>query len=434
MKKVLVISYYWPPSGGIGVLRTLKFVKYLRNYGWEPILVVPSNATYPYLDENNYKDVPENLEVLKCPIMEPFGLFKKLSGRKKNEPLNNPIEVNDKKQNWVDKIGIWIRGNFFIPDARALWIRPTVKRILSYLEDHKVDAIFTDGPPHTNTRIGYLVAQKTGLPWLADFQDPWTQVDYLQKFKLTKYAWKRHRKMEQLVFERANKITAANPGCAKQLESIGAKNISSLYYGYDEDDFKNIVKHPNKKFTITHAGLLGADRSPDNLFKILKQLSQEFPDFGAHLEICLMGQVDISVIQSIKSHGLAHILNLKGTVSRLEVLQEIMDSHILLLCINKAYNASARIPAKVFEYLRTGNPILALGPSKSDITDLLTSVHRLGAIQYENEAEIYRFVKEKYLLFKTDADLNTTISQDIKNLSNELITKDLAVLLNSITP
>lgn len=431
MKKVLIITYKWPPCGGIGVLRNLKFVKYLRDFGWEPIVLIPTKADYPYLDENNWNDVPSGITTITCPIIEPFSLFKLLSGKKKDYALSNPVDVKGKKQNIIDKFGIWVRGNFFIPDARSLWIRPAVKTALKYIDENQVDAILTDGPPHTNTRIGYLIAKKTGIPWLADFQDPWTQVDYLPKYKLTKLAWKIHSKMEQEVFKRADKITSASPGFSSQLESIGAENVENLYYGYDEADFQDIKKISRTKFKITHAGLLGEDRKPDTLFEVLKKCCLTIPSFQEDLEICLMGNVDYSVIQSLEKNGLKGNTVLTGSVSRKVVLETISNSSVLLLLINKAYNANARIPAKIFEYIRTGNKVLALGPLESDINDLLRNIGRPGTIEYDNSRELYEFIENAYIDFKNNNEEQDLDSEVVK-LSNREITKRLAKLLDQI--
>ncbi len=431
MKKVLIISYYWPPCGGIGVLRNLKFVKYLRDCGWEPILFIPEEAQYPYLDQNNLKDIPSDLIVIKQKIIEPYSLFKFFSGKKKSTPLNNPVAVRSDKLKLSDKLGIWLRGNFFIPDARMLWIKPSVKSLTAYLQKNKVDAIFTDGPPHTNTRIGSLVASKTQIPWLADFQDPWTQVDYLQRFNLTKWAWKKHSKMEQKAFAQANKITTASPRSALQLEEIGAKNVSSIYYGYDEDDFSNIKQRKNTKFNITHAGLLGIDRKPDGLFEALNMLKAKYPYFKDQLEITLAGQADYEVLSAFKENGLEANLNQLGTISRKDVLQLLTDSWVLLLCINKAHNADGRIPAKIFEYVRTGNPVLALGPITSDISDILINIDATPTIEYGKTNEIFHFLEAEYKKYLNDVN-NTRIHPKVEEYSSKNTTKQLATFLNSI--
>lgn len=261
MKKVLVITYYWPPAGGVSVLRTLKIVKYLREFGWEPIVFTVSNPSYPYIDMNNLNDVPDGLEVIKGPIIEPFDIFKKLSGRKKEERLDNILQVRSKNSNLFESLGIWVRANFFIPDARSLWIRPSVKYLKRYLKKNKVDAIFSDGPPHTNTVIANKLSVNFNLPWLADFQDPWTQADYYEMFPIGKIAHLRHMKMEKRVFENADKITIASPTWKNDLEKIGANDVSVVYYGYDETDFEKIdSKKLSNKILITHAGLLGIER------------------------------------------------------------------------------------------------------------------------------------------------------------------------------
>ncbi len=271
MKRVLVISYYWPPAGGISVLRTLKIVKYLQHFEWEPIVYAPLNADYPFLDSNNEQDIPKNIKVIKKPIIEPFKAFKFLSGRGAGNQLNSIVHVRDKKISWIDKIGIWIRGNCFIPDARSLWIKPSTKFLLKFLEKNPVDAIFTDGPPHTNTCIANLLKKKTGIPWLSDYQDPWTQVDYYQMFSIGKYAHRIHSRMEQECFVNADKITIVSPSWKSDLERIGAKDVEVIYFGYDEADFKDLKRKESEYFDIVHIGLLGIDRHVKEFINILSK-------------------------------------------------------------------------------------------------------------------------------------------------------------------
>ena len=194
MKKVLIITYYWPPEGGIGVLRCLKIAKYLRQHGWEPIIYTADKKDYDHKDESNFKDIPADLKIIKGKIWEPYGIYKLLRGKKRTEGMDNVFYVKEEKESFVKKIAIKIRGNFFIPDARAMWIRPSVKILNKYLQENKVDAMISNGPPHSNTRIATLLKKAHGIPWLADFQDPWTQVDYFQLFNLSKRAKRKHHK------------------------------------------------------------------------------------------------------------------------------------------------------------------------------------------------------------------------------------------------
>jgi len=425
-KKVLIVSYYWPPAGGISPLRILKFVKYLRRYDWEPVVVIPENAQYPVYDPSYARDIPPELEIHKVPIIEPFELYKKLAGRKKND-AQNPVYGNDTKKSWIDPLAIWIRGNFFIPDARALWIKPTVKYISRYLRNHSVDAILTDGPPHTNTVIGMRIARKFHIPWLADFQDPWTQVDYYSKFKLTPWADRKHRKLEQEVFRTADKITIASPTWAKDLESIGARNVDVIYYGYDEDDFRDIQPvHNPALFTVTHTGILGEDRKPDKLFKILKELTEEIPDFARKLKIIFAGKVDTSIGQSIRKYGLETFYEEPGQLPRKEALQLNASADILLLPVNKAPNAKGRLPGKLYEYLRIGKPILALGPVDSDAASIIRETGAGETFAYEDEENIKKFIRDIYLKRRIYQPKN------IEKFSNLHQTEKLAGYLNQI--
>ncbi len=427
----MIISYYWPPAGGIGVLRCLKFVKYLRECGWEPVVFTPKNADYPYYDDGNFKDIPEGVKIIKRPIWEPFKLFKLIT-RRKDVPLNNIIHVRDRKSIF-DNLGIWVRGNFFIPDARSFWIKPSVKYLIQYLKENPVDAILTDGPPHTNTVIGTQVSRALNIPHLADFQDPWTQVDYYELFKIGKNADATHKRLEQETFKTAKKITIASPSWKKDIEKIGAKNVDVVYYGYDEDDFRDIKVKADDKFTICHAGLLGYDRNPNNLFEVLKNLSENEHGFKDDLKIKLLGQIDIKVQESIIKSGLeSNLLNL-GTVNRKVALQEISNSWILLLPLNKADNVNGRIPGKFFEYIRAKRPIISFGPHSTDVNNIMQEYNLGINIDYSKTEMLAHFILEQYKNFK-DSKFNTVqSSKDISVFSNSNQTKLIGKYLDEIT-
>lgn len=431
MKKVLIVTYYWPPAGGISLHRCLKFAKYLQRFGWEPVVFTAKDAQYPYFDESNFKDIPEGITILKYPIVEPFNLFKKLSGRKKEESLNNIVHVRDKKGSWIDDAAIWIRGNFFIPDARALWIKPSVKFLLSYLKENPIDAVLSDGPPHTNTRIAYHLSKKLNIPFLADFQDPWSQVDYYQLMKLTPWADRRHKQMEQEVFAQADKITIASPAWKEDLEAIGAQNVDVIYWGYDEDDFKELEQELDKEFTITHTGLLGYDRLPDGLFIALKEMVEEVPGFAADLRIQLAGQIDYSVLEMLEGLRLKKNLINRGTIARKQVLQLMVNSQLLLLPLNKAANAKGRLPGKLYEYLRARRPVLGLGPRDSDAAGILTDTAAGEVFEYADTAEIKSWVLIAYRKYKEGQLQNC--SGPIATYAVSEQTRKVAAYLNQIT-
>lgn len=440
-KKVVIISYYWPPSGGIGVHRCLKFAKYLRNFGWEPIVFTAENAHYPVYDESNFKHVPEGLEVHRIPIKEPFSAFKKISGRKPEES-SNPVYVRSKKNSWIDELAIWIRGNVFIPDARALWVRPAARRITEYVNKQgDIDAVFSDGPPHTNTRIAYHVAKRTGVPWIADFQDPWTQVDYYKLLKISRFADRIHKKMEQDVFRLARKITVASPSWAKDLEKIGAKDVSVLYYGYDEEDFSEniLVSTANpeldpirKRFVINHAGLLGMDRFPDRFLEALAELGEENESFQKDLFIYFPGEVDFSIRDYIKKLGLENNTLYPGHISKELAVTSMRLSNILLLPLNKAENVKGRLPGKLYEYLRSYTPILALGPEDSDVNVILKQTRTGKCLDYENKNEIKKYISGVYDSYKKGIKSENFLEDEIRQFDVKNQTKKLAEFLNEV--
>ncbi len=440
-KKVLIITYYWPPSGGIGVHRCLKFAKYLWEFGWEPVIFTAKNAQYPVFDESNYKHVKPGTEVHRIPIFEPFSLFKKVSGRKQDDSPN-PVYVRDRKRSWIDEFSIWIRGNLFIPDARAFWIKPAVRAISRYLDQHgNIDAIFSDGPPHTNTRIAYHVSKKFNIPWLADFQDPWTQVDYYKLLKISGVADRIHRKMEQGVFRLANKITIASPSWAEDLQKIGAKDVDVLYYGYDEEDFSGSgpsqtelkkIKVLRNKFVINHAGLLGLDRFPEEFLRVLSDLANEIKGFRDDLLLFFPGEVDYSIKKFIEKLDLSENAIYPGHISKNLAIESMKISGLLLLPLNKAENVKGRLPGKVYEYMRSYTPVLALGPEDSDVNTILRDTGTGSCINYHDADKIRTYVLNVYNSYLKEEKITGFSEQKIQEYDVRNQTRKLADYLNGI--
>ncbi len=433
MKKVLIITYYWPPSGGIGVLRCLKMAKYLRNFGWEPIIFTAENPHYPTIDESNNKDIPENITVLKQKIWEPYTIYKMVTGQKKDANVNNVFYTQDEKSGFLHKLSVWIRSNFFIPDARAMWIKPSVKFLTDYIKNNQIDAILTDGPPHTNTRIATLLKKNTGTPWLSDYQDPWTQVDYYQLLRLTKWADKKHRRLEQEAFKYADKVTIVSPTWKKELEDIGAKNVSVIYWGFDTDDYGNLPNYKKDKFTISHIGILGYDRKPETFFKVIKKLCEENDEFKNDLEIKLVGQVDFSVKESYEDLNLNEVVNVVGYVPRKEALNTIAQSSVLFLPLNKQDNVMGRIPGKLFEYLAVKKYILCLGPPQSDVGKILEKTKSGYTKNYEDFEGIKQTLLKMYQHWKQSETFEVDNTSNLNEYTSYNLTKKIAGYLDEIS-
>ncbi|PHN07561.1 glycosyltransferase family 4 protein [Flavilitoribacter nigricans] len=431
-KKVLIISYYWPPSGGIAVLRCLKWAKYLREFGWEPVVFTAEDAHYPSLDPSNEKDIPEGMTVLRGKIFEPYALYKRFTGQDKDANVNNVFYVQDEQPGWTHRFSVWVRSNFFIPDARAMWIRPSVRFLLDYLQEHPVDAIVSDGPPHSNTRIATLLKQKTGIPWLADFQDPWTQVDYYQMLSLTSWADRKHRRLEQEAFRAADKTTIVSPSWKAELEKIGARNVSVIPWGYDPEDFENIEAAAVSGFTFMHLGIMGHDRNPETFFRVLREISEEYEDFLQHLRLELVGQVDFSVQEAYSMEGLSEQVTLPGSVPRGRALELTAGSPVLLLLLNKQDNVQGRIPGKLFEYLAARRPILVLGPPDSDVANIVRETASGVTCDYEDAAGIKEAVLKLYQQYLAGS-LQKPLRGEIEQYSVRNLTQRLATYLDEIT-
>src|ERR1051325_721406 len=307
MKKVLIITYYWPPSGGAGVQRWLKFVKYLREFGWEPIVYTPENPEAPATDPSLEKDIPGNLTVLKTKIWEPYNLYKGFIGQKKNEKINAGFLSEKEKPGLAERISVWIRGNWFIPDAREFWVKPSVKFLSGYLQKHKVDAIVSTGPPHSMHLIALELKRKFNLPWLADFRDPWTNIDFYKDLKLSKASDEKHKKLENEVLKYADKVVSVGQTMSDEFKKIlgsDEKKFFVITNGYDEDDlYKSEIKL-DPKFTLAHIGSINRDRNPAILWKVLAELVKENTELTSKLEIKLVGKTDVNVDKSIRESRL----------------------------------------------------------------------------------------------------------------------------------
>jgi glycosyltransferase involved in cell wall biosynthesis len=429
LKRVLIISYYWPPAGGISVIRPLKLAKYIGQLGWEPVICTAENPHYPFIDENAINDIPEGLEIIKVPIIEPYEFYKRLTGQNQKSALADVIQ-NAPKRSFLHNLSVWVRGNFFIPDARCLWIKPVVNELIEYLKDNPVDAIITTGPPHSVNRIGYLLNKKINLPWLADFQDPWTQVDYYKHFKISKWAHRRHRKMENQIFENADLITIVSNSWKTDLEHIGANNVEVVPLGYDPTDFSENIKL-DSKFTLTHLGLLGEDRNPTVLIEVIANLCKLDSNFSTYFRLQLVGKVNDRLKNLVKELDLSEHVRFIGQVNRDEALEIMQASQLLLLLLNKAENVGGRIPGKVFEYFGARRPVLSLGPTNTDIEKMLSEAGAGENIDYSDNSQLKIYLQNQLNRFLNEG-INST-SNSVKKFTHKEVSATFAKHLETIT-
>ncbi|MBE0664057.1 MAG: glycosyltransferase family 4 protein [Bacteroidales bacterium] len=375
MKKVLIITYYWPPSGGAGVQRWLKFVKYLREFGWEPVVYTPENPEPPDVDETLFKDIPENLTVIKKPVWEPYTLYKRLTGKKKDKRVAHGFLKEDGKTNFLEKVSVWIRGNFFIPDARCFWIKPSIRFLTEYLRSNPVDAIVSSGPPHSMHMIALGIKKKLGIPWLADFRDPWTEIDFYNQLMLTDAANRKHKKLEKEVLSAADAVVTIGNNLAESLTKLGASNVKVITNGFDADDFGFLPVEIERSFTITHIGSVNKDRNPEMLWQAMSELCAENEEMNSKLRLRFVGKVDFSLKYSLDSHGLMNRTEIIPYLPHQDALRIAASSAALLLLINQTPNQQSIVTGKIFEYLATGRPILCIGPESGDGSMIIRNVN-----------------------------------------------------------
>lgn len=434
MKKVLIITYYWPPSGGGGVQRWLKFTKYLPQFGWEPIVFTPENPEFELKDESLFKDVSETLEVIKFPIWEPFGIYKKLFKKTTKSSLKQGIVIEKAKLSLADKLIIWIRANLFIPDPRRFWVKPSVNFLKDFLIDNNIEHIVTTGPPHSMHLIGLkLKKHNPGLKWIADFRDPWSEWDILEKLKVSNWAHSSHRKMETKVMQSCDVLLTVSNRLAKSFDKKKhAKQISVITNGVDESDFEK-VNHSKKddKFRISHMGLLNEIRNPEFFWATLEELCEENEGFNQDLEIALAGMVSNSILTYLQENSiLKEKLNYADYISHEEVFEYYESSGLLLLLLNQTENAKWILPGKLFEYMFTGKPILCLGAVDSDVKDVIEKTNCGILAEFDDKVKMKEYILEAYESYKSN--ISSKHNMNVKQYTREHLTDKLSKLLNNL--
>lgn len=396
-KKVLIVSYYWPPAGGPGVQRWLKFVKYLPDFGYKPHVYIPENPTYPIVDEKLTKEVSEKAIIIKQKIKEPYRWAAFLSNTT-TKKISSGIIPSKRKQSLVAKLLLWIRGNLFIPDARVLWVKPSVSFLKEYLQKHQIDTIITTGPPHSLHLIGLQLKKELSINWIADFRDPWTTIGYHKELMLSEKAERKHKALEKNVLQTADKIIVTSPTTKKEFAALTFKPIEVITNGYDVE---NVEKTPlDAKFTLAHIGSFLSDRNPRILWKVLNELINENPDFANDFQLKLIGKVSQEIVDTIQEFKLSnYVLNL-GYLSHKEAIQHQRASQVLLLIEIDDETTRCIIPGKLFEYMVSDRPIIAIGPNGSDFEKIIKETNTGSFFSYEDKIGLKELIFNQYQSFK----------------------------------
>jgi hypothetical protein len=431
MRKVLIITYYWPPSGGAGVQRWLKFVKYLREFGWEPVIYTPSNPGFPVIDDSLATDIPDGIEVVKTAIWEPYEFYKKFTGKKGNAYLNNGLPIPKKSPGLLDQFSVWIRGNLFIPDARKFWINPSIRFLIKYLKENHIDAIVSTGPPHSMHLIALKLKKRLNIPWLADFRDPWTDIDYYKDLKISAFADRRHKRLEKMTVTECSAMVVVSREMKENYENMGGNNIHLITNGFDPVDMEVAEVIRDKKFSISHIGTLPPGINLIGLWQVLSGLCETEPDFRMNLEIKLVGRVDQAVLDNLAEFNLGDCLTRMDYVAHNQVAALMKQSATLLLAINKdSPNAKGILTGKFFEYLASARPIIAIGPTDGDLARILQESEAGYIATYDDLSGIRDCI---LMLYNKYLSNSLTISpKEVVKYTRRNLTANLAAVLDGI--
>ena len=436
MKRVLIITYYWPPTGGSGVQRWVKFAKYLPSEGWQPVIYTPENPEQLAIDHTLEKEIPSEAEIIRTHITEPYELYKKFlrrSGHSKEAVEVNPVNAQNKSL--AQKVAMWIRGNLFRPDPRCLWIGPSVRYLKKYLEENPVDLIVSTGPPQSMHMIGLKLAKETGLPWIADFRDPWTKIFYFKHLSMTRATERWHHRMERKVLDNATAVVAVSPLVQQEFQAMTQTPVELITNGYDECDFphgkdKGAEGGPDKDFVITHTGLFAADGNPTVLWDVLSEKCTKDTDFRKHLKIKLVGKTDIQIIKSLEDAGLKANLIDMGYQPHNIAIEEQRTASLLILPLRKEPEYKAVLPGKLFEYLASWRPVLGIGQPDGAMSMILNTTKTGVVLDWNDKTSIGRFID---LCWSNHLKGNLTVEDaDISQFTRRNLTRRMAELFENI--
>ena len=447
MKRVLVITYYWPPSGGSGVQRWVKFAKYLPSEGWQPVIYTPENPELIAVDKTLGSEIPPEAEIVRTKIVEPYNAYRMLMGKDSSIDIKtftqdtasggetgasggevNPI--NAQKKSFKQKISLFIRGNFFIPDPRVMWVGPSVRFLKKYLREHPVDAIVTTGPPQSMHLIGLKLSEATGIPWVADFRDPWTKMFYFKHLGLCSWAEKKHHELERRVLDGATRVVAVSPLVKEDFEKMTGTPVELITNGFDESDFSEEIV-PDGFFNITHTGLFAADGNPETLWKVLADKCAVDSSFREALRLRLVGKTDSAITESIRQAGLGDNLVDLGYRDHRTAVREQKNASLLILPLRKEPEYRAVLPGKLFEYLASRRPILGIGQTDGAMARIIGNTGSGVVYDWDQESKIRACIDFCWDEFR-QGELDDN-SSDISEYTRRGLTHRYASLLDEIT-
>ena len=417
-KKVLIITYYWPPSGGPGVQRVLNFAKYLPKYGWEPVILTVRKGEYPA------KEIPSHLKVYKTKTFEPFSIFKLVSGKKKDDAIGTYI-LSEKSPNLVTRLSKWIRLNLFIPDARVGWKRYAVREGKKIIRSENIDLILTSSPPHSLQLIGQALARETGKPWIADYRDPWKEVVYNQNLKRSARAERKDRRLEHDALNAADGIVSISKDILQLLESKREKprNGCLVFNGYDN---RPAPLPRNDCPVITYTGVLSVTRIPTPLLPALRELREE----NIRFRLKFIGNTCPELRQLVEENGLIADTEYISYLPHDESIRHINSSDALLLVIDNVPNNKGILTGKLFEYIGAQRSILAIGNTEGEARHIIDECQCGEMVDYNDTEGAKRILRKLHEAWQCQTPAYSFSNSS--RYSREATTGELAHFMNHV--
>ncbi|MDA0986057.1 MAG: glycosyltransferase [Bacteroidetes bacterium] len=416
MKKVLIVTYFWPPSGKASVHWPLAIVKHLPKFDWAPIVATVDEDNFSEKDLSLLKEIPKNLIELKSKANDPFNFYKKFIGKNKDDALSASEAISLENKSLRHKLSIWIRMNLFVPDARVGWYFSATKMISKYLKKNKIDAVVTIGPPHSTHLIGNFVTNKFNIPHYPVLIDPWVDIVYYKNFKRSKPTLKIDNYLEEKILDESTKsifVTKTTETEYHKKYKFLKNKTEVLPWGYNEEDFKKIKLKKKKYSIILHAGNIFDYQNPKYFWKAIALERKK----GNDLRLRFIGTVAPEIKKSIENEGLTNCTEYIGFLPFNQIHSEMQNADYLLVCASEPRH----VPGKLYEYLRAGKTIIAFGDNNIEVGNMIKSANCGKIFSYNySKKDIFKIVK------KSKPNL-----QEIKKYSRLNVTKKLSKILNS---
>jgi len=436
MKRFLFITYYFPPAGGPAVQRIIRIIQYMANMGWQCVVLTVKNGEYTNLDPQLQKEIPSNTKVISTDIFEPYRFYRRFIGKKDTDKIPLAVLASHSNASWKEKIANIIRANLFIPDARIGWYFYGIKAGIQAVQKYPaIKLILSSGPPHTVHLIAKTIAKKSGLPFVADFRDPWLNIDYYHGIKRFPVTLAIDRNLEKKILSRANIITTVSPGCKNLLtdhhRNLDLSRIHIVYNGFDPAVYPQLMPEISKdKFITTYVGNVPFSRYTPAFYEAIAKLKNENKISPTQFEVHFYGNIDKSVLSELKKFGIEEFLHIYNFIPHQQTILNICKSNLLLLIINNTHTNRAIVTGKLFEYLGSRHPILCIGPVDGDAAAILKETKGGACFDYEDVNGVKHHLYEHYHNWERGT-WEPIFNNNIEKYSRANQLKKLATIFNS---